>query len=106
MLSRVIRHVRQQLVGYIALFIALGGVSYAAVRIPANSVGTRQIRNRAVTASKVAASTIARLKGQRGLTGATGLPGLQGLTGLQGPKGDTGAAGTSGARTSSCGPIA
>lgn len=94
MLSGFVRHVRQQFVGYIALFVALGGVSYAAVTLPAQSVGTKQIRNHAVTPSKVAASTIALFKGQRGLAGATG---PQGLTGLQGPKGDTGTAGTNGA---------
>jgi Collagen triple helix repeat (20 copies) len=96
MLSGVIRHVRQQFVGYIALFIALGGVSYAAVALPAKSVGTKQLRNGAVTPAKVAASTIARFKGQRGLTGARGLTGPRGLTALQGSTGATGAAGTNG----------
>jgi hypothetical protein len=55
-------------VSTIALFLALGGVSYAAVRLPANSVGTRQlkrgavtgvkIKNRAVTSSKIAANAV------------------------------------------------
>jgi hypothetical protein len=36
------------------LFIALGGSSYAALAIPAGSVGTRQLRNGAVTSSKLA----------------------------------------------------
>lgn len=39
--------------GIIALFVALGGTSYAATQLPANSVGTRQIRPGAVTKSKL-----------------------------------------------------
>src|SRR5438067_7873204 len=31
MLTAVLRHVRRQAVGYIALFVALGGVGYAAI---------------------------------------------------------------------------
>jgi hypothetical protein len=41
-------------VALIALFVALGGVGYAAIRLPAGSVGTRQLRNRAVTSAKIA----------------------------------------------------
>ena len=50
----LLHHIRSNAVGYIALFIALGGSSYAAIAIPAGSVGTRQMRNRAVTSSKLA----------------------------------------------------
>jgi hypothetical protein len=35
-------------VGLLALFVALGGVSYAAVNLPKNSVGTKQIKAGAV----------------------------------------------------------
>jgi hypothetical protein len=35
-------------ISLIALFVALGGASYAAVSLPSNSVGTAQIRNNAV----------------------------------------------------------
>ena len=42
----------------IALFVALGGVSYAATQLPPGSVGTKQIRGRAVTGRKVATSTL------------------------------------------------
>jgi hypothetical protein len=42
-------------VSLIALFVALGGTSYAAINsLPANSVGTRQLKNGAVTALKLA----------------------------------------------------
>jgi hypothetical protein len=40
-------------VATLALFIALGGASYAAVKLPKNSVGTRQIKNNAITGAKI-----------------------------------------------------
>ena len=51
-------HLRGNAVAYLALFVALGGTSYAAVNQPRNSVGTRQLRNGAVTALKLADRTI------------------------------------------------
>ena len=38
----------------IALFLAIGGVSFAATTLPRNSVGTAQVRNGAVNGAKVA----------------------------------------------------
>jgi hypothetical protein len=49
---RVIAHLRSNLVGWIALFIALGGTGYAAISLPRNSVGAAQIRNRSITPAK------------------------------------------------------
>lgn len=40
-------------IAYLALFIALGGASYAALSIPRNSVGTAQLKRNAVTSGKV-----------------------------------------------------
>jgi hypothetical protein len=37
----------------IAVFIALGGASYAATQLPKNSVGTKQLKNNAVTGAKI-----------------------------------------------------
>ena len=50
--------VRTNVVAYSALFIALGGTAYAAVRPPTDSVGTSQLRNGAVTAAKVRAHAL------------------------------------------------
>jgi hypothetical protein len=59
----------------IAVFIALGGVSYAALKLPKNSVGTKQIKNGAVTPPKVSPATVTMFKGAKGDTGPQGLPG-------------------------------
>lgn len=45
-------------VACIALLVALGGTSYAAIRLPANSVGTKQLKNSAVTSLKVKDNSI------------------------------------------------
>ena len=45
-------------ISLIALFVALGGTSYAAITsLPANSVGTKQLKNGAVTAAKINAGS-------------------------------------------------
>jgi hypothetical protein len=49
---RIIAHLRSNLVGWLALFVALGGTGYAAISIPRNSVGAAQIRNRSITPAK------------------------------------------------------
>jgi hypothetical protein len=41
------------IVACVALTVALGGTSYAAIRLPANSVGTKQLKRGAVTGVKV-----------------------------------------------------
>lgn len=45
--------VRKQPVAYLALFIALGGTAYAASSLPPDSVGTRALKDGAVTDAKV-----------------------------------------------------
>ena len=45
-------------ISLIALFVALGGTSYAVTSLPANSVGTVQLKNGAVTAAKLNASAL------------------------------------------------
>lgn len=58
MLRRALAHVRGNVVAYLALFVALSGTAVAATRLPAKSVGTNQLQNRAVTGSKVARKTL------------------------------------------------
>jgi hypothetical protein len=67
----------------IALFVALGGTSYAAFSLPAASVGTKQLKNGAVTKAKLAQAVV-NLK--------QGAPGPQGPIGAQGPPGPPGPA--------------
>jgi hypothetical protein len=65
-------------VAVIALGVALSAGAYAAIKVPKASVGTKQLKNGAVTPPKVSASTLDQLKGepgQTGLTGPTGPPG-------------------------------
>ena len=57
-MRRILDHIRSNIVGYVALFVALGGTSYAAMSLPAGSVGTQQLRNGAVTSKKLANGSI------------------------------------------------
>src|SRR4051812_49836230 len=94
-----IRYVRHHHLGMLALFIALGGTSYAAVKLPANSVGSTQLKANAVTGAKVKdrSLTAADFGGQLP-AGATGAQGQSGPAGPAGAKGDTGAQGLQGAK--------
>jgi len=40
-------------ISVIALFVALGGTGYAAIHLPRNSVGTKQLKKNAVTSTKI-----------------------------------------------------
>lgn len=62
-------------VSLVALFVALGGTTYAAITLPANSVGTRQLKNGAVTKKKISKTTLTALKGNKGDPGAPGRDG-------------------------------
>lgn len=52
-MNRALAHLRSNAIAYAALFVALGGTSYAALNLPANSVGTRQLKAGAVTPAKL-----------------------------------------------------
>ena len=101
----------------IAVFIALGGASYAAVNLPKNSVGTKQLKGKSVGTKQLKASAVKSNKvkdfslrasdfrkgeipsgptGPMGLQGVTGPTGNQGDTGDQGDVGPTGATGEQG----------
>jgi hypothetical protein len=51
-MTRVINHIKSQAIAYAALFVALGGTSWAAINLPAGSVGSRQLRNHSITPIK------------------------------------------------------
>ena len=93
----------------IAVFIALGGGAYAAVHLPKNSVGTRQIKKGAVVSAKVKDGSLLGKDfkagqlpsgavgpvGPVGRVGPVGPRGPQGEQGLRGPAGDAGLPGPS-----------
>ena len=54
MLTRIRGHLTYaDVMATAAVFIALGGVSYAAVKLPKGSVGTAQLKQNAVTGPKI-----------------------------------------------------
>jgi hypothetical protein len=57
-MSKLVSHLRHNAIAYLALFVALGGTSYAAYSLPAGSVGTRQLRNHAIEPVKLNRSLI------------------------------------------------
>lgn len=70
----------------VAVFLALVSGAYAATQLPKNSVGTKQLKNGAVTGAKVKPGS---LKADAFAAGQ--LPsGPQGPTGVPGPRGDAG----------------
>jgi hypothetical protein len=77
-------------VACIALFVALGGVGYAATSLPKNSVGTRQLKKAAVTPAKLSKASKAVLTGPAGPKGDTGTAGPRGPEGTPGKPGEPG----------------
>lgn len=74
------------IVAMLALLVALGGTSYAAFKLPKNSVGTSQLKKNAVTGVKVKSHSLKANDFK-----ANSLPaGPQGPAGPGGPKGDPG----------------
>jgi hypothetical protein len=112
---RIVGHLRGNAVGYVALFAALGGTSYAAVNLKPGSVGPAAIARGAVTHSKLAARSVTqtnlvkhslttsvfkagslkKISGANGNAGGTGPTGPAGPTGKAGPTGAPGADGNS-----------
>ncbi len=58
-MTRVLNHLRSNVVAYLALFVALGGTSYAAISLPAGSVGNRQLKNHSISPIKFDRGSIA-----------------------------------------------
>ena len=97
----------------IAAFLALSGVAYAAVKLPANSVGERHIKRGAVRSDEVKNGSLGQQDfkagvlpearngsdgsdGSDGSAGSEGSDGADGQDGLQGPPGPPGPEGPAG----------
>lgn len=92
-MHRAVRHLRNNLIAYVALLVALSGTSYAAADklLPANSVGTKQVINGSLLKNDFKAGQLPRgARGVQGPPGATGLRGAQGSAGPQGVQGPPG----------------
>jgi hypothetical protein len=55
---KTLTFIRHNAIALLALFVALGGTSYAAFSLPVGSVGTRQLRNGAVTSRKLSKGAV------------------------------------------------
>lgn len=117
MFSKVSRALSRNVISSVALFVALGGTSYAAQQLLVKSVKTRHLANAAVTAKKIKGSAVTSGKVKDGsllakdfkqgelkslssgpsLKGDTGLQGIQGEAGLKGDVGEQGELGPQGA---------
>jgi hypothetical protein len=118
MFSGILRYMRHQPIAIVALFIALGGTSYAASTVKSSAATTNSTSVLAcqapghVTGKGVLAIVnsfadcpagyarytwnIVGQTGSAGVQGSDGNDGAVGSNGAQGPKGDSGAAGTNG----------
>src|SRR3954466_12277303 len=78
----------------LALFIALGGTSYAALKLPRNSVGSSQIRASAVGPSELRSRSVgsSELRDRAIKLGDISTSARTSLRGAQGPTGPAGAA--------------
>jgi len=93
------RHLRQNAVAYVALFVALSSSSYAATTrlLPKNSVGTKQVIDHSLLRQDFKSGTLLRgPAGPKGASGAAGATGPAGPTGAAGPAGPAGAQGPPG----------
>lgn len=71
MTPRIREHLLNNIVGYVALVVALSGSAYAATSLPRNSVPTKAIKKRAVTGPKLATNAVTGRTVRNGsLTGA------------------------------------
>jgi hypothetical protein len=98
MTTGFLRFLRRNTIALLALFLALGGTTYAAstALIGKNTVASPQVVNGSLQTKDLSKKARAALKGNRGLRGFTGAQGPAGANGTQGAKGATGAQGVAG----------
>jgi hypothetical protein len=91
-MGRSLRHLQRHFVGYLALFVALGGTSFAAAAL----INGAQIKPHTIPKNRLTNSAISSLTASRGPRGAAGPAGATGPAGPAGPAGAPGPAGVSG----------
>lgn len=70
------------IVAYLALFISLGGTSFAVTKLARNSVGSEQVKDQSLQANDLAPGVaVSGPRGPRGATGPVGPAGPQGPAG-------------------------
>jgi hypothetical protein len=77
------RFLRHNTIALLALFLVLGGTSFAAATL----INGSQIKKHSIAKNRLTNKAIKQLKGNRGPQGAQGAQGAQGPTGAQGPAG-------------------
>ena len=96
-MRRTASYLKRHHLALFALFVALGGTSFAAgnALLPRDSVGTKQVINGSLQTIDLSKTARKALRGNRGLKGPAGSRGVQGLTGATGAQGLQGAPGQS-----------
>jgi hypothetical protein len=97
-MSRLLARLRGQVIGIVALCVALSGSAYAAFALPPNSVGTGVIKNNSLTGKDIKNGSLTKGDLKRGTIkgGSGGSNGSNGSNGGRGPKGDPGETGPQG----------
>jgi hypothetical protein len=95
-MSRLLAQLRGQVIGIVALCVALSGTAYAAFALPPNSVGTGVIKNNSLTGKDVKNGSLTKSDLKRGTLKGGGSNGSNGSNGTRGPKGDQGDKGDQG----------
>jgi Collagen triple helix repeat (20 copies) len=92
------RFLRRNTIALVALFVALGGTTYAASTslIGTNTVASPQVVNGSLQTKDLSEQARKALKGNRGFRGLVGARGARGPTGVQGAQGLRGVQGTQG----------
>jgi hypothetical protein len=100
MTRSLITYFRRHHIALLALFVAIGGTSYAAVKLPSNSVATKQIKNGQVKGADLAKNSVNSQKVKDlSLKASDFAPGQlpTGPVGKAGPAGPQGKPGVAGA---------
>ncbi len=96
-MNGVVAFLRRDAIACLALFVALGGTSYAAAKLPRNSVTSKTVKNRSLLAHDFKRGQLP--SGARGPAGPTGAPGARGPAGPAGARGAAGPKGDSAGTT-------